>query len=311
MVKYNDGDYKGMAEHLKQIKDTTGGEVIVTLNHPRFLADNNPALPDNLRGRDYGRKSFANDDEWRDQFVKPHVRGIELIKGGALNPNPVDKVPAGMIDLRSYTGYLGLGVEAGPLFGRDFHFGDPVGNPGATGFLASALDKPSILDSMRERRTIATTNYKNLNGYMIANDKFVMGSILDQGAVPDLTLKMRVAGDVDPDAQYTLKLYGDEKVLDGTDAAVIQTKVISGKDLLAGNNEVSFDPVHHKLGNNSLYFTEVARQSGGNTDKMWTSPIWVQPLTGVDHGLIARLAAGGVVSQWLPSGSSLTMSSGH
>lgn len=299
IVKYNDGDYKALVGHLDAIKDSEGKPAVITLNHPRFLADNNPALPADARGRDFGRKSFTDDNEWRSRFVKPYVRGIELIKGGALNPNPVDKIPTGMIDVKSYVGYLGLGVEAGPVFGRDFHFGDPVGNPGSTGFLAKSLDRAGVLDAMRERRTIATTNAMKLNGHMVANDKFPMGSILDQNAVPDVTLKMKMGGQIEPEAQYTFKLYADEKVLDGTDAAVIQTKSMTGRELAQANNEVSFDQVHHKLGNNSLYFTEVSRQDTSGTDRMWTSPIWVQPLAGAKHGVLARTSAGSA-AQILP-----------
>jgi hypothetical protein len=302
IVKYNDGEYKPMVvDHFANIKDSTGGDLIVTLNHPRWLADSNPKLPAAERGRDYGRKSFKDDDEWRKLFVKKYVRGIELIKGGALNPNPVDTVPTGNIDLKSYIGYLGIGVEAGPLFGRDFHFGDPVGNPGSTGFLAKSLDKPAILDSLRERRFMASTNKEELNGVMVANDKFNMGSILDQNAVPDIALKMKIGGKIEPDANYTVNLYGDDKVLDGVDAAIVQTRKLTGQQLLDANSQVSFDPIHHKLGNNSLYFTEVLRKdSAGDTTKMWTSPIWVQPVAGSDHGVVARLAAGGVGQQWIP-----------
>lgn len=301
VVKYNDGDYKGLVGHLQQLKDSTGQPPIITLNHPRFLADNNPALPADLRGRDYGRKSFANDDEWRSMFVKPYVRGIELIRGGALNPNPVDNVPVGMLDPESYKGLLGLGVEGGPLFGRDFHYGDPVGNPGATGFLASSLDKPSILDALRQRRTIATTNPENLSGYMLANDQFYMGSILDQAAVPDLNLKMKIGGQIDPNAKYQVDLYGDEQVLDGKNAQVVQSKTVTGQDLLNSNSEVAFDPISHKLGNNSLYFVEVQRTdpTANYTDRMWTSPVWVQPLSGADHDLATRLISGSA-AQYLP-----------
>ncbi|HEY9776947.1 MAG TPA: hypothetical protein V6C81_24495 [Planktothrix sp.] len=301
VIKINDGDYKSLVAHLQNMKDSTGNTPVITLNHPRFMADKSPSLPDALRNRDYGRKSFANDDEWRQQFVLPFVRVIELIKGGALTPHPVDEVPAGNIDVASYVGYLGLGVEAGPGFGRDFHYGNPVGNPGATQFLVTSLDKPEVLDSMRQRRTAATTNGVKLNGYLMANDKFYMGSILDQSAVPQLNLKMKIGGEIDANAQYTVKLFGDDQVLDGKDAAVIQTKQVSGQELLSSNGEVAFDPITHKAGNNSLYFVEAARVEQGaaaiSPIRMWTSPIWVRPLAGDSHGMLTRFAAG-TAAQW-------------
>ncbi|MBA4077172.1 MAG: hypothetical protein C0508_19200, partial [Cyanobacteria bacterium PR.023] len=162
VIKYNDGDYRAMVDHLDKIKDTTGNTPIVQLNHPRYLADENPTTPAWKRGRDYGQKSFKNQQEWLDRFADKYVRQIELIKGGALNPSPVDKVPTGDLDPTSFAGYIDKKVHASPTFGRDFHFGEPVGNPGATGFYAKGLDKPSILEAMRERRTIATTSSKNL-----------------------------------------------------------------------------------------------------------------------------------------------------
>ncbi len=300
VIKYNDGDYRAMVDHLDKIKDTTGNTPIIQLNHPRYLADENPNTPAWKRGRDYGQKSFKNQQEWLDRFADKYVRQIELIKGGALNPSPIDKVPTGDLDPTSFAGYIDKKVHASPTFGRDFHFGEPVGNPGATGFYAKGLDKPSILEAMRERRTIATTSSKNLSGLLTANDRFLMGSIVDQSAVPILSLKMRIDGNIDPAANYAVKLWGDTKVGDGKLAEVLQQRDISGADLLNQSQTVAFDAITGKVGQNSAYYVEVQRKDPrtANLDRMWTAPIWLEQLAG-GHSLFTRWMTGSG-SQLLP-----------
>jgi hypothetical protein len=294
VVKINDGDYRSLVDHLDKLKATDGGSPIITLNHPRYMADENPNVPAASRGRDYGQKSFANQQEWLDRFATPYVRQVELIKGGALNPNPVDKVPPGMLDPTSFAGYIDKGVHASPAFGRDFHFGDPVGNPGATGIFAKSLDKGDVLNALRERRTIATTSSKNLSGVLTANDGIMMGSILDHSVTPSLSLKMRIDGVVDPNASYTVQLLGDENIGDGELAKVLQTKNVKGSDLLASNQTVAFDPVTGTTGQNSAYYVEVSRldPTSNNTDRMWTAPIWLENLAGTKHTMISRLLNG-------------------
>ncbi|MFA6209043.1 MAG: hypothetical protein WCT03_01460 [Candidatus Obscuribacterales bacterium] len=300
VVKYNDGDYKGLVDHLDKIKDTTGNTPVIQLNHPRYLADENPTTPAWKRGRDYGQKSFKNQQEWLDRFADKYVRQIELIKGGALNPSPVDRIPTGDLDPTSFAGYIDKRVHASPTFGRDFHFGEPVGNPGATGFYAKSLDKPSILEAMRERRTIATTSSKNLSGLLTANDRFIMGSIVDQSAVPSLSLKMRIEGNIDPAANYAVKLWGDTKIGDGKLAEVLQQRDLSGADLLSQAQTVAFDAITGKVGHNSAYYVEVQRKDPitANLDRMWTAPIWLEQLAG-GHSLFTRWMTGSG-SQLLP-----------
>jgi hypothetical protein len=254
----------------------------------------NPNLPESQRGHDYGQQSFKSKQEWLDRFANKYVRQIELIKGGALNPNPVDTVPPGMLDPTSFAGYLDDGVHASPVFGRDFHFGDPVGNPGATGVYAKSLAKGDVLNALRERRTIATTSSKNLSGLLTANDGIIMGSIVDHSVAPTLNLKMRIDGNVDPNASYTVKLWGDENLGDGDLAKDIQTKKVTGSDLLANNQTVAFDPVSGTTGQNSAYYVEVQRldPTSNKTDRMWTAPIWLENLAGTKHTMISKLLNG-------------------
>jgi hypothetical protein len=294
VVKINDGDYKALATHLDGLKDSTGGTPVIQLNHPRFKADESPSTPVGERGRDYGQKSFRSHQEWLDRFATPYVRQIEVIKGGALTRDPVDVVPPGAVDATSFAGYLDKGVHASPTFGRDFHYGDPAGTPGATMIMAKRLDKTSLLDGLRERRTIATTNGDKLNATMWGNDKHPMGSILDQAVVPELKLSAKIGGEVVPGAEYKIKLWGDKKLGDKKLAEIVEERTMTGDELLASQNKVSFDALEHKLGNKSAYWMEIQRTdpASGHTDRMFTAPIWVEPLTGSKHSFYMRWLTG-------------------
>ena len=284
---YKDGDYKSLVAALDMIKDTTGGRPVIQLNHPRFKADWNENLPPEMRGRDYGIKSFGSLKNWQQQFGK-YASLIEIITGQALNPHPVDVMKSTDLNPVNLAGYIDKGLHVSPTFGRDDHFGLPGGRPAGTGVLATSLDKASILDGLRERRTVATTSTKLLRGHMTVNDNHPMGTIFDQSAVPDLNIKMNIGGELDPKAQYTVNLFGDSKIGDGKLAEVMQTKKLSGQDLLDTQGQVSFDQVQTKLGNKSAYYVEVQRvdPNTSNTDYMWTAPVWVEP-SGT-HSLLTR-----------------------
>ncbi len=297
VVKFNDGDYAALARHLSHQKATDGGTPIVQLNHPRASAELAADIPKNLRFADYGKLSFdpKNPDNsirlWLENFAKPYVRQMELIKGEALNPDVTDTVKPSDIDLNSYLVYMDRGVKASPTFGRDFHYGDPVGRPAGTIFLSRALDKPSILETLRERRTGATTSRTRLVGSLWANDAHPMGSILDQSAVPDLNLKVQIEGEVTPDARYTVSLLGDTRIGDGKLATTLQTKELTGQELLDGGQQVSFGTIKHTLGNRSAYFVQVDRAQpalGDYVDHMWTAPIWIEPASRATHSLLVR-----------------------
>ena len=326
-----DGNFRPLVDHLDKNLDATGGRPVIQLNHPRFSADENPNLPANTRGRDYGQKSFKNQQEWVDRFGK-YASQMEILNGDALSKGATDM--GARAHATDYAGYLDKGLKLSPTFGRDFHYGDPGGTKAATGILANELDAPSLLNAMRARRTIATTNYENLTGHMTVNDVHPMGSVLDQAAVPDLNIKVKIGGKVSPDAEYTAILWGDKKIGDGKLAEIIETKKITGKELAKSDNTVAFEEVQQTLGHKGAYWVEVQRlptdgdlssaflaksvsiskglpnltkppvlahaEPGGPFDpmgqslgdRMWTAPVWSEPLAGQTHSFAVRTLVG-------------------
>lgn len=290
VVKYNDGDYATMVRHLGQIRDTSGKTPIIQLNHPRYTEDWNVNLPTAARGRDYGIKSFKNRKEWQEQFGQ-HASQIEIVTGQAMNPHPVDVMKASDIAPINLAGYIDKGLRISPTYGRDDHFLLPGGRPAGTGIFARDLSRDALLDGMRARRTIASTNIKELNGHMTVNDKHAMGSILDQNAVHDLNFKMHFGGgQFHPEAQYKLNLWSDRRVGDGRLAKIIETRQVSGSDLINAGGVVPFNMAQHTLGNKSAWYIEVQRTNpiSSHVDHMWTAPIWIEPLALGQHSVWTR-----------------------
>jgi hypothetical protein len=292
-VHYDDGDWKTL---ISQLRDK---DVWLVFNHPR----------DNLQG-DYGIRSFKSRTEWA-KAMGEKVRGIEIVKGEALNPNPVsvmkpqDMAPAYMSAYNSFGAVKepGQGIYASPFYGRDDHFAIPGARPAATGvFIRNGehFNQASVMDAIANRRTMVTTNYRLLRGYMTANDDaYMMGSILDQAATPQLNLRMRIGGDIDPKAQYTVNLWGDTNLLDSKLAQKVDSQTLTGQQLLDAGSQVSFGPQTHKLGTKANWYIEVQRTDPktANVDYLWTAPIWMENLAGNSHAFWTRAFVGAGAQQ--------------
>ncbi len=308
VIKYNDGDMNAYLTYIEKhnLKDTTGNDPILIAAHPRYAEDHSPNLPSGSRGADYGRYSFPTKEEWVRRAGK-YFHGIEVIKGGAMRQTPVDEIGANAIDLTSFKGFINDGFHMSPTVGRDAHFGDPGMIPAETGIWTTAIDKPSLLEAMRSRRTFATTHMERLNGRVVANDRYQMGQIFDQTVTNELSLTAKLGGQIEPNAQYTLKLWGDQKIGDRTMAEVMQEVKLSGEELAGKGNQFTFDKVTHQIGEKgSAYFVEVTRKdpTTSHVDHLFTSPFWIEPLSGgAKHSLYMRFLAGQAPTMFFPSGS--------
>lgn len=297
VVKYNDGDYKSMVQHLDRLTDTTGKRPVIQLNHPRFQADWDSNLPRSVRGRDYGTKSFGSMAEWRQEFGK-YATQIEIITGQAMNPKPTDVMRPTDLGPINLAGYIDKGLKLSPTFGRDDHFLLPGGRPAGTNVYVSNFSKEGVMDALRARRTTATTSTEKLTGHLTANNRHFMGEALDQAAVPDLNFKMHIQGDFHPEAKYTVTLWGDRKIGDGRLAKPIEVRELTGQQLVDANGTLTFDQVKHTLGNTSAHYVEVQRVDprSGNVDYLWTAPIWVEPTAASHSTLINGLIGAGTGS---------------
>lgn len=308
VIKYNDGDMNALITYIEKhgLKDSSGKDPVFIAAHPRYAEDHSPNLPSGTKGADYGRYSFKTKEEWVRRSGK-YFSGIEVIKGGAMRQTPADEIGSGAIDLTSFKGFINEGFHMSPTVGRDAHFGDPGLIPAETGIWTTAIDKPSILEAMRSRRTFATTHMERLNGRVIANDRYQMGQIFDQAVTNELTLTTKLGGQIEPSAQYTLKLWGDRKVGDRTLAEVVQEVKLSGEEIAAQGNQFTFDTVTHNIGNKGgAYFVEVARKdpTTSHIDRMFMAPFWIEPLSGGGrHSLFMRFLAGQAPTTFFPTGS--------
>lgn len=297
VVKYNDGDMNALVTYIAKngLKDTAGKDPIFIMAHPRWSQDHAPSIPTGSKGADYGRYSFKTKEEWVTKAGK-HFAGIEVIKGGAMRRDPIDEVGSKDIDFTSFKAFINEGFHVSPTVGRDAHFGNPVGVPAETGIWVTALDKAGTLAGLRSRRTFATTNMERLNGRVVANDRYQMGSIFDQAVTNELSLTTKLGGKVEPEAQYSLKLWADRKIGDRTMADVVQEVKMSGAELNQLGNEFTFETIRHTLGKRAgAYFVEVARKDPvtSHSDRMFMAPFWVEPLSGGGkHSLLMEFLAG-------------------
>jgi hypothetical protein len=248
------------------------------LNHPRWAQDEDPKLDDDVRGRDFGQKSFDDQDEWRERFGK-FATQMEILSGEALKEQQTGEFPSQHVHAKDFAGYIEKGLHISPTFGRDSHYCDLYGTPAATGVLAEGLSRKGIMDALRERRTIATSNKDALAGYIMMNDQHLMGSIVDENDSPNVHITVTVGGDLKPDAKYTAILWGDPDIGDGELAEKMQTVHISGEDLLASKGKIDFDELEHTAGKKSAYYVEVQRRTDESRQpaRMWTAPVWVEP----------------------------------
>lgn len=278
VIKIKDGDYKALVDSLDRIKDTTGSRAVVQLNHPRYSQDESENLAPEVRGRDYGQKSFSSQEEWRTRFGK-YATQLEILNGEAMRQVPTGEFKSHAIHTKDFAGYIEKGLHISPTFGRDSHYCDPIGVPAATGIFAENLDKKSLLDALRARRTIATMDREKLAAYMVVNDKHVMGSVANDTETPDVHVSVTVASEIDPKAKYTAVLWADQNIGDGALADKVQTISITGEDLMQRSNKMRFHGIEHTQGNKGAYYVEIQRRDPGSQKaiRMWTAPVWIEP----------------------------------
>ena len=235
--------------------------VSAVLNHPRTSLDLKQA-----QAHDYGMSLFDKPGKgysgWLANWGDKYVRGIEIIKGGALTKEPISTLPPNYFDLKSAQLMWDQGFHGGVTAGPDIHFQARIGEPPlATTLMAKSLDRTGVYEALNARHMSATSNADVLTVHMTANDgKLMMGDIADQATIGGkITPEVHIGGAITPDATYTVNLWSDAKTGDGKLAEIASTKTVTGADLAKANNTVQFDSIDHKIGDHSLYYAEVQR----------------------------------------------------
>jgi hypothetical protein len=253
VIKYPNTNYKELFASVATTPDTRGERPVVQLNHPRYKEDENSNYPPNVRGKDYGTKSYASDEEWRQDLGK-YARIIEAIR------------TKGNIDTISFQGMLDKGLYLAPSYGPDDHFGEPGNFKGATLLPAKHLTKDNLLDAMSELRTGATSNRFTLQGVMGVENKYLQGTIFEDNAVKDLNFAVKVTSDIDPKSNYRMKLWGDTKLGDHRLAQVVGTKEYTGEELLKSGGTVQpFEHIQYAHSQNNAFYVEVERAASGGS----------------------------------------------
>lgn len=289
-VKFEDGNTKYLMEKIVlPLEKETGRKIIVQANHPRYAQDNSESLDPSVAGRDYGRKSYANDQEWLSP-EKGFGSKISLIEGlhkYALESKRIDEMSRSDLDMRSYLSYLDMkglkkGVKAGPSFGGDLHYDHPEDRPATTGAFVDQRLVDGLTEALARRRTMLSTNRSRIFGFTTANeDSVLMGDIVDSKQTKKLNLVTEIGGEVDPKALYKFTVLRDPEVGDGKLAQPFgQSIEKTGEELLKQGHRVIFPEIDLSKNKNvsSFYMVDVGRTDPqtGNEDVMITAPIWVE-----------------------------------
>ena len=232
------------------------------LAHPRELSGKEPGVPEGICPSDYNMLAFKSPLEWVRQYARPYGRGIEILRGMALTKEKISWMDPNMMKLKPAFAYNDIGCHFAFTFGRDFHYGDPGGRPAGMAVLipkGSEINQESILDGLDKLHTVVSTAWDELHAVTIANDKYVMGSTINPANIDDLRFKVLIGGKIDRKANYHVKLWADTALGDEKTAALAQEKTVTGDDLLANEQAVSFENVEYKAKNGNAFVVEVER----------------------------------------------------
>jgi len=268
-----DGRFDLVAQNINSLQNPEN-PVIAVMNHPRMAQDFSPKTPLNQQGHDYGMSMFPDASgkpsfqNWLSQWGDKYGRLIEGMRGGALSEKPIPVITPSMYSTQDAQMMWDKGVHLGLSAGPDIHFQARIGQPAlSTTLLTKSIDRAGVYEALDARRTAMTSNFNKVTAQLTANNgQFVMGNILDQSVVgtQGLTPQVRIGGAITPDANYTVNIWSDPKTGDGQLATIVQTKNITGTALANQNNVVTFDPIMHEAGNQSLIYAEVQRTDGAS-----------------------------------------------
>ncbi len=270
------------------------------LAHPEDGAPQEKGFPKGVNSHHYFMDCFANQYEWSAK-CGPYYTGIGAIQLKGLTNGPVERMSPKSLKLQPVFGYNDTGIRLAMLIERDQHYGDAAGRPAGMALLVPVgkeVDKPLLRQALGERRSMVSTAYDDLHAVMIANDKYVMGNVINPADIDSLRFKVLIGGKLDRKATYNVKLWADTALGDLKTATVVDEKSVTGDELLRNHQEVNFDNVKYKPKNGNTFVMEIERAyptSNGKSEvdvAAATTAIWVSPPESVPapaKGLISAL----------------------
>ncbi len=265
------------------------------LAHPEDGAKQEKGFPKGVSPVHYFMDCYPNQYEWAAN-CGPFYTGIGAIQGMGLRNGPVERMSPKSLKLQPVFGYNDTGIKLGIVFERDQHYGDAAGRPAGMALLVPSgdkkVDKPTLREALGERRSMVSTSYDDLHAVTIANDKYVMGNVIDPKDIDSLRFKVLIGGKLDRNATYNVKLWADTALGDLKTATVVDEKSITGDELLRNHQQVLFDNVKYKSKNGNAFVMEIERTyltNNGQTEvdvAAATTAIWVAPTDSVPAPLL-------------------------
>lgn len=252
------------------------------LAHPKDGVPQEKGFPKGVSSVHYFMNCSANQYEWANKWG-PYYTGIGGIQGMGLTNGPVEHMSPKSLKLQAVFGYNDTGIKLAVVFERDQHYGVAGGRPAGMAFLVRSEDKPALREALAERRSIVSTSYNDLHAVTIANDKYVMGNVINSADIDNLQFKVLIGGKLDRKATYNVKLWADTALGDLKTATVVDEKSVNGDELLRNHQEVQFDNVKYKPKNGNAFVMEIERAyptDNGQTEvdvAAATTAVWVAP----------------------------------
>lgn len=267
------------------------------LAHPKDGVPQEKGFPKGVSSVHYFMNCFPNQYEWAKKCA-PYYTGIGAIQGMGLTNGPVEHMSPKSLKLQPIFGYNDTGIKLAAVFERDQHYGQAGGRPAGMAMLVRSEDKPALREALAERRSIVSTSYDDLHAVTIANDKYVMGNVINSADIDSLQFKVLIGGKLDRKATYNVRLWADTALGDLKTATVVDEKSVTGDELLNNHQEIIFDNVKFKPKNGNAFSMEIERAYPGENGQSEvdvaasTTSIWVEPpnwAPGPAKGLISTL----------------------
>lgn len=247
----------------------------IQFNHPDILKDQRASTAAKKRNNDYGIDDYNQSYRQLVAAAGNYVALMEMIVGPAFNQDTAKQHRDGEHQT-DYLFYLNEGFRIAPSVGQDNHHANWGSSTHARmGVWAEALTKQGIYDAINQRRAYASED-ENIAVTFKAGSAW-MGSTVRVAPNSTTRLSVSIADPDEPDAEYTIALFSDDKI--GGDTA----RIVDVVSMTGNQADVAFDVLSQA---GSYHFIRIAQRSDAefDEDNIWTAPIWFAPENDGDPG---------------------------